>query len=47
MTIYLPEKEMTVVAFVNSDIDGKSDLGPHLLTPVTELLTPKNVYELG
>ena len=47
VTIYLPEKEMTVVAFVNSDIKGRSDLGPHLLTPVTELLTPKNVYELG
>lgn len=47
VTIYLPEKEMTLVAFVNSDVDGKSDLGPGLLTPVTELLTPDNVYQLG
>lgn len=47
VTIYLPEKEMTLVAFVNSDIDGESDLGPNLLTPVTELLTPENVYQLG
>lgn len=47
VTIYLPEKEMTVVAFVNSDVDGESDLGPGLLTPVTELLTPENVYQLG
>lgn len=47
VTIYLPEKEMTLVAFVNSDVDGESDLGPNLLTPVTELLTPENVYQLG
>ena len=47
VTIYLPEKEMTLVAFVNSDVDGRSELGPNLLTPVTELLTPENVYELG
>jgi D-alanyl-D-alanine carboxypeptidase len=47
VAIYLPEKEMTLVAFVNSDIDGESDLGPNLLAPVTELLTPENVYQLG
>lgn len=47
VTIYLPEKEMTLVALVNSDIDDKSDLVSALLTPITELLTPQSVYTMG
>ncbi|MFJ4172454.1 serine hydrolase domain-containing protein [Microbacterium sp. NPDC089696] len=46
VTIYLPEKEMTIVAFVNSDAPGSSDLGSGLVTPVTELLTPEAPYVL-
>ena len=45
VAIYLPEKEMTLVAMVNSDIDEESDLAAALLAPITELLTPENVYE--
>lgn len=45
VTIYLPEKEMTLVVMVNSDIeDEKSNLVSALMTPLTELLTPDNVY---
>ncbi|WP_341940847.1 serine hydrolase domain-containing protein [Microbacterium sp. LWH10-1.2] len=45
VTIYLPEKEMTLVVMVNSDIeDKKSNLVSALMTPLTELLTPDNVY---
>lgn len=47
VTVHLPEKEMTVVAFVNSDVDDESDLAGRLLTPITELLTPENVYAMG
>lgn len=47
ITVHLPEKEMTVVVFVNSDVDGESDLAGELLTPITELLTPKHVYRMG
>ncbi|MBS0024046.1 hypothetical protein [Microbacterium paraoxydans] len=47
MSIYLPEKEMTIVAFVNSDAVGKSALGPGLVGPVTQLLTPDALFELG
>lgn len=47
VTVYLPEKRMTVVAFVNSDVDEESDLAGGLLTPITELLTPENVYATG
>lgn len=44
VTVYLPEKEMTLVVMANSDVDGESDVAPELLTPITELLTPKNIY---
>lgn len=47
VTIYLPEKDMTIVAFVNSDADGKSSLGSGLVGPVTQLLTPEALFELG
>jgi len=47
VSIYLPEKEMTIVAFVNSDAVGKSALGPGLVGPVTQLLTPDALFELG
>lgn len=47
VTIYLPEKQMTLVALVNSDIDEESDLVTSLLAPITELLSPDNVYNMG
>lgn len=47
VAIYLPEKEMTLVAMVNSDVDEESDLVSGLLAPITELLAPENVYDMG
>lgn len=38
---------MTIVVFTNSDVQGESDLAGDLLTPITELLTPENVYSMG
>ena len=32
------------MVFVNTDIDGPSDLVSALMTPITEILSPENVY---
>ncbi|CAH0142619.1 serine hydrolase domain-containing protein [Rhodococcoides fascians] len=44
VAVYLPEKDTTLVVFVNTDIDGPSDLVSALMTPITEILSPENVY---
>lgn len=45
VTVYLPAKKMTLVVMVNTDIeDEESNLVGALMTPITTLLTPENVY---
>lgn len=46
VAVYLPEKDMTLVVMVNSDVSGENtNLVGSLLTPITQLISPGNVYE--
>ncbi|MFI5430684.1 serine hydrolase domain-containing protein [Rhodococcus baikonurensis] len=46
VAVYLPEKEMTLVVMVNSDVSGENtNLVGSLLTPITQLVSPGNIYE--
>ncbi|MCD2157142.1 beta-lactamase family protein [Rhodococcus cerastii] len=44
VSVYLPEKDTTLVVFINTDIDGETDLTSALMVPITELISPDNVY---
>lgn len=45
VTVYLPAKKMSLIVMVNTDAeDEKSNLRDALMTPITKLLTPENVY---
>lgn len=45
VTIYLPEKKMSLIVMVNTDAeDENSNIPAALMTPITKLLTPENVY---
>ncbi|MDJ0111074.1 serine hydrolase domain-containing protein, partial [Rhodococcus erythropolis] len=44
VSVYLPEKDTTLVVFINTDIDGETDLTSALMAPITKLISPDNVY---
>lgn len=44
VSVYLPEKDTTLVVFINTDIDGETDLTSALMVPITKLISPDNVY---
>ncbi|MGZ0142011.1 serine hydrolase domain-containing protein [Rhodococcus qingshengii] len=44
VSVYLPEKDTTLVVFINTDIDGETDLTSALMVPITKLISPGNVY---
>lgn len=44
VSVYLPEKDTTLVVFINTDIDGETDLTSALMVPITKLISPNNVY---
>jgi D-alanyl-D-alanine carboxypeptidase len=44
VTVYLPEKDTTLVVLVNTDIEGKADLVGSLMTPLTKVISPGHVY---
>lgn len=46
VAVYLPERDATLVVFVNSDVPSEHSAG-QLATAVTELATPDHVYSLG
>lgn len=48
VSVYLPERRIGLVVFVNTDItvDG-ADPGTLLATAITTELTPDHVYEIG
>lgn len=46
VVVYLPERDATLVVFVNSDVPEPHSAG-QIAYAVTELVTPDNVYELG
>ncbi|KUI33288.1 serine hydrolase [Mycobacterium sp. GA-2829] len=46
VAVYLPERDATLVVFVNSDVPEPHSAG-QLAYVVTEVATPGNVYELG
>ena len=44
VSVYLPEKDTTLVVFINTDIDGETDLTSALMVPITKLISPDHVY---
>ncbi len=44
VSVYLPEKDTTLVVFINTDIDGETDLTSALMVPITKLISPDNLY---
>jgi D-alanyl-D-alanine carboxypeptidase len=44
VSVYLPEKDTTLVVFINTDIDGETDLVSALMVPITTLISPNNIY---
>lgn len=46
VTVYLPERDATLVVMVNDDAPEPHSAG-QIATVVTELVTPENVYRLG
>ncbi|UUE28706.1 beta-lactamase family protein (plasmid) [Rhodococcus qingshengii] len=44
VSVYLPEKDTTLVVFINTDIDGETDLVSALMAPITTLISPNNIY---
>lgn len=46
VTVYLPERDATLVVMVNSDAPEPHSAG-QIATAVTELVTPESVYRLA
>ena len=44
VAVYLPAKDTTLIVFINTDIDGETDLTSALMAPITKLISPDNVY---
>ncbi|MBF4192424.1 beta-lactamase, partial [Mycolicibacterium phlei] len=46
VAVYLPERDATLVVFVNSDVPELHSAG-EIAYDVTRIATPGNIYELG
>ncbi|WMN02139.1 hypothetical protein [Rhodococcus erythropolis] len=44
VSVYPPAKDTTLFVFINTDIDGQTDLTSALMAPITTLISPDNVY---
>ncbi|NMM91258.1 serine hydrolase [Rhodococcus sp. SRB_17] len=44
VAVYLPAKDTTLIVFINTDIDGETDLTSALMAPITKLISPDNIY---
>ncbi|WP_242676705.1 serine hydrolase domain-containing protein [Rhodococcus sp. ABRD24] len=45
VAVYLPERDLTMVVLVNSDVEGdNTDLAGALVTPITEVISPDHIY---
>ena len=48
VTVYLPEKQMTLVILINTDIAYQgSEPSSTLATAITKVITPEHVYTIG
>jgi D-alanyl-D-alanine carboxypeptidase len=48
VTVYLPEKQTTLVMFTNTDIEYQgSEPSTTLATAITTVITPDHIYKLG